>query len=40
MENMIQKFGNGVFAIVMDSYDYSAALEKVLPSLKTKKVLN
>ncbi len=38
IENMIERFGTGVFAIVMDSYDYSAALEQVLPSVATKKV--
>src|SRR5690242_1168669 len=27
--NMIEKFGNGVYATVMDSYDYDRALEKV-----------
>jgi len=35
MANMIEKFGGEgkVFACVMDSYDYSNALNKVLPSL-------
>lgn len=40
IEHMIKNFGTGVFAIVMDSYDYTAALEKVLPSVakyKTEK---
>lgn len=34
---MLQKFGDGVFATVMDSYDYSRALYKVVPSLKEEK---
>lgn len=29
MVNMIQHFGTGTFAIVMDSYDYTNALEQV-----------
>jgi nicotinic acid phosphoribosyltransferase len=35
MENMIDKFGgqNAVMAIVMDSYDYDNALNKVLPQV-------
>lgn len=35
MENMIDKFGgeNAVFSVVMDSYDYSTALTKVLPAV-------
>jgi nicotinamide phosphoribosyltransferase len=36
--NMISQFGSGVFACVMDSYDYVQALEKVLPSIKQEKV--
>lgn len=36
--NMIAQFGEGAFACVMDSYDYIAALEKVLPSIKSEKV--
>jgi nicotinic acid phosphoribosyltransferase len=36
--NMIDHFGDGTFAIVMDSYDYNEALAKVLPSVKQKKV--
>ncbi|CAG8570959.1 6145_t:CDS:10 [Paraglomus occultum] len=35
---MIEKFGSGVFACVMDSYDYANALEKVLPSVASAKV--
>ena len=38
MEHMIKQFGSGVFAIVMDSYDYAAALEKILPSVAKRKV--
>lgn len=35
IQNMIHEFGgeNKVFAVVMDSYDYSNALNKVLPSI-------
>jgi hypothetical protein len=28
---MIEHFGTGAFATVMDSYDYTAALNQVLP---------
>jgi nicotinic acid phosphoribosyltransferase len=35
---MIDKFGTGAFACVMDSYDYSYALEHVLPSIATEKI--
>lgn len=38
IENMIEHFGTGVFACVMDSYDYAAALSEVLPAIATKKV--
>jgi len=38
IEHMIKTFGKGVFAVVMDSYDYIAALEKVLPSIASFKV--
>jgi nicotinamide phosphoribosyltransferase len=40
MSVLLEKFGSGVCACVMDSYDYKEALEKVLPSvagLKLKK---
>ena len=37
MENMVNKFGEGVFAVVMDSYDYEAALNVLLPRLKELK---
>ena len=35
--NMIEKFGGGVYAIVMDSYDYANALTKILPSVAAQK---
>ena len=34
VNNMIDHFGDGLFACVMDSYDYSSALENVLPEAK------
>jgi len=37
IHNMIDKFGTGVFACVMDSYDYINALENVLPIIAKKK---
>ena len=40
MTQLLEQFGSGVCACVMDSYDYTFALEKVLPSvasLKTEK---
>ena len=33
MTQLLQEFGSGVCACVMDSYDYTLALEKVLPSV-------
>ncbi|GAX79752.1 hypothetical protein CEUSTIGMA_g7193.t1 [Chlamydomonas eustigma] len=38
IENMIEHFGTGIFACVMDSYDYAKALSEVLPTVATKKV--
>jgi len=38
IENMIKHFGSGVFACVMDSYDYMNALTKVLPQVKELKI--
>lgn len=38
IENMIDKFGTGVFACVMDSYDYAKALNEVVPAIASKKV--
>ncbi|KAF6252467.1 Quinolinate phosphoribosyl transferase [Scenedesmus sp. NREL 46B-D3] len=36
--NMIEHFGTGCFATVMDSYDYGAALEQVVPLVAARKV--
>ncbi|KIY93199.1 nicotinate phosphoribosyltransferase [Monoraphidium neglectum] len=36
--NMVEHFGTGLFACVMDSYDYAAALSEVLPSIAARKV--
>lgn len=33
MLHMVEHFGGGAFACVMDSYDYAAALAEVLPSV-------
>jgi nicotinamide phosphoribosyltransferase len=38
IENMIEKFGDNIFACVMDTYDYTIALEKVLPAVYKKKL--
>ncbi|KAF9278416.1 hypothetical protein BGZ68_008588 [Mortierella alpina] len=38
MEAMINTFGEGVFACVMDSYDYQHALDTVLPSVASFKL--
>ncbi|KAI8923441.1 nicotinate phosphoribosyltransferase family-domain-containing protein [Entophlyctis helioformis] len=38
MTQLLEQFGSGVCACVMDSYDYTAALEKVLPSVAAIKV--
>lgn len=35
--NMIDKFGSGLFATVMDSYDYDNALNKVVGQVKDEK---
>ncbi|RKP33395.1 nicotinate phosphoribosyltransferase family-domain-containing protein [Dimargaris cristalligena] len=35
---VIDRFGTGVFACVMDSYDYVAALEKILPVVAQQKL--
>lgn len=37
MENMVDNFGTGIYACVMDSYDYAKALSEVLPSVAAKK---
>jgi nicotinamide phosphoribosyltransferase len=36
--NMIDHFGSGIFATVMDSYDYQRALDEVVPSVAAEKV--
>ncbi|KAF9930700.1 hypothetical protein FBU30_000161 [Linnemannia zychae] len=38
MEAMINTFGEGVFACVMDSYDYKKALDSVLPEVASLKL--
>eukprot|EP00798_Chlamydomonas_sp_ICE-L_P008160 gene8160-1414_t len=38
MENMIEQFGTGLFAVVMDSYDYHKALFDMLPVVAAKKL--
>lgn len=38
MEAMISEFGQGVFACVMDSYDYQKALDTVLPQVASFKL--
>jgi nicotinic acid phosphoribosyltransferase len=34
----ISMYGSGAFACVMDSYDYSNALNKILPSISKQKL--
>ncbi|KAI8058459.1 nicotinate phosphoribosyltransferase family-domain-containing protein [Syncephalis plumigaleata] len=36
--HMIEKFGTGAFACVLDSYDYARALSEILPSIATEKL--
>ena len=36
--NVIERYGNGLFACVLDSYDYVHALESVLPAIATHKL--
>jgi nicotinic acid phosphoribosyltransferase len=38
IENMIEHFGDHVFSVVMDTYDYTNALENVLPAIYSKKL--
>lgn len=38
MEAMIEHFGAGVYACVMDSYDYQKALDTVLPTVASFKL--
>ncbi|RKP24499.1 nicotinate phosphoribosyltransferase family-domain-containing protein [Syncephalis pseudoplumigaleata] len=35
---MVEKFGSGAFACVLDSYDYARALSEILPSIATEKL--
>ena len=37
---MMNQFGHGLFACVMDSYDYAHALESILPSVASKHIAN
>jgi nicotinic acid phosphoribosyltransferase len=37
IENMIDKYGTGVFACVLDSYDYANCLNNILPQIAEKK---
>ena len=37
LARMIEMYGHGVFACVLDSFDYVAALERLLPSIATVK---
>lgn len=34
----IRTYGQGAYAIVMDSYDYASALEEIIPSVKSEKM--
>lgn len=38
MMEMIEQFGDGIFACVMDSYDYAKALEEILPTVASRKL--
>lgn len=38
IENMIEKFGTGTYAMVMDSYNYEKALFEVIPKVASKAV--
>jgi nicotinamide phosphoribosyltransferase len=38
MIQLLEKFGSGVCACVMDSYDYTKALESILPTVAKLKV--
>ncbi|KAL3160782.1 hypothetical protein ABBQ38_009193 [Trebouxia sp. C0009 RCD-2024] len=38
MENMVEQFGSGIFACVMDSYDYVQALAELLPTVAQQQV--
>lgn len=34
----IDRFGHGVYACVMDSFDYASALENIVPAIASKKL--
>ena len=38
VERAIAKYGDGTFAVVMDTYDFAAALERLIPAVKAKKL--
>lgn len=38
MRNMVRRFGDGTFSVVMDSYDYAKALSEVLPAVASEQV--
>lgn len=38
VENMIEKFGSGVYAMVMDSYNYEKALFETIPKIAGRAV--
>eukprot|EP00201_Polytomella_parva_P021489 CAMPEP_0175040196 /NCGR_PEP_ID=MMETSP0052_2-20121109/1109_1 /TAXON_ID=51329 ORGANISM="Polytomella parva, Strain SAG 63-3" /NCGR_SAMPLE_ID=MMETSP0052_2 /ASSEMBLY_ACC=CAM_ASM_000194 /LENGTH=347 /DNA_ID=CAMNT_0016302341 /DNA_START=778 /DNA_END=1821 /DNA_ORIENTATION=+ len=38
LENLIENFGSGIFACVMDSYDYGKALAQLLPAIASKQI--
>jgi len=38
LEHMIEKFGSGTYACVMDSYDYEHALSAILPAVASRKL--
>lgn len=38
VEHLIDRFGSGVFSVVMDSYDYASALRDILPAVKERQV--
>lgn len=37
MLQVINQYGSGAYSCVMDSYDYSNALNKILPSISKQK---
>jgi nicotinamide phosphoribosyltransferase len=38
LEAMVDRFGDGAFAVVMDSYDWEHALRELLPAVAAKKI--